>query len=90
MKWSERNKSRSHQIIFTDDGSTDSSFEVLLDIRRQNDENVDIIKFTRNFGQLLAVVAGYDHAAGDCIINLSADLQDPPHLINRMLDAYYK
>jgi polyisoprenyl-phosphate glycosyltransferase len=83
------NKSKSYEIIFVDDGSTDLSFDVLLGIKQQDNENVSIIKFTRNFGQLSAVIAGYNHAVGDCIINISADLQDPPHLINNMLDAFY-
>lgn len=84
-----QNSAKSHEMIFIDDGSTDSSFAVLLELKNQDPEHVKILKFTRNFGQVAAVLAGYQHAKGDCIINISADLQDPPRLINEMLHAYF-
>jgi len=85
----QQNSSKSHELIFIDDGSTDRSFTVLLELKKQDPEHVKIIKFTRNFGQVAAILAGYQHANGDCIINISADLQDPPRLINEMLNAYF-
>jgi dolichol-phosphate mannosyltransferase len=75
----------SYEIIFIDDGSKDRSFDVLLDIKRSSDSSVRIIKFPRNFGQVAAMMAGYEHARGKCVINISADLQDPPELISEML-----
>jgi polyisoprenyl-phosphate glycosyltransferase len=74
-----------YEIIFIDDGSQDRSFEVLLEIKRTSDIPVRIIKFPRNFGQVSAMMAGYKYARGKCVINISADLQDPPELITEML-----
>ena len=83
------NKGKSYEIIFVDDGSYDSSFAELTKLRSRDPEHVKLIKFTRNFGQLAAVTAGYHLAQGKCIINISADMQDPPSLINNMLDAHF-
>jgi len=66
------------EIIFIDDGSRDKSFLELLEILKHNTGLVKVIKLTRNFGQDRAMLAGYHYASGDCIINISADLQDPP------------
>ncbi len=76
---------KSYEIIFIDDGSHDASFEKLMQLKNQDPDHIKLIKFTRNFGQVPAVLAGYHYAIGDCIINISADLQDPPALINDML-----
>ncbi len=76
------------EVIFIDDGSRDGSFPVLLNLREQHPGLVRIIRFTRNFGQVAALFAGYRHARGKCMVNLSADLQDPPELINEMLAAH--
>jgi dolichol-phosphate mannosyltransferase len=51
---------------------------------------VTIIQLTRNFGQVAALLAGYHHATGRCVITMSADGQDPPELINDMLHGFYK
>ena len=83
------NKGRSYEIIFVDDGSYDSSFAELTKLRSRDPEHIKLIKFTRNFGQVAAITAGYHLARGECIINISADMQDPPSLINNMLDAYF-
>jgi dolichol-phosphate mannosyltransferase len=84
----DRNPSKSYEIIFIDDGSYDGSYEKLTQLKKKNPENIKIIKFTRNFGQVPAIIAGYQHANGECIINISADLQDPPILINDMMKSY--
>lgn len=78
------------EIIFIDDGSKDQSLNELLKIKQQFPDRISIIKFTRNFGQVPAILAGYRHASGKCIVTISADLQDPPELINNMLDSYFK
>jgi dolichol-phosphate mannosyltransferase len=78
------------EIIFVDDGSGDGSLQELLDIRQENPELVRIIKFTRNFGQVSAVMAGFAHAHGQCVVMMSADGQDPAALINDMLAAHLK
>jgi dolichol-phosphate mannosyltransferase len=84
-----KNTSRTHEIIFIDDGSHDDSFNELMEIKESDPQHVKVIKFTRNFGQVSAIRAGLQHAGGQCIVNISADLQDPPELINQMLDAYF-
>lgn len=77
------------EVIFVDDGSGDNSLEELLRIRQENPETVKVIKLTRNFGQTNALLAGFSHAKGKCIIAISADGQDPPSLINDMLYAHF-
>jgi dolichol-phosphate mannosyltransferase len=67
------------EFVFVNDGSTDGSLEELKSIKeRHADERVKIVSLTRNFGQMAAIVAGWQNADGDAAINLAADLQDPP------------
>lgn len=86
----QQNSELTCEIIFVDDGSGDGSFEELLKIRRQYPDMVKVIKFTRNFGQVNAWIAGLSYAKGKCVAAMSADGQDPPALINQMLHAYFK
>lgn len=68
-----------HEFVFVDDGSTDASLQVLVDLKRQlQDDRIVIVTFTRNFGQVAAIAAGWEYATGDAVINMAADLQDPP------------
>lgn len=76
------------EFIFIDDGSLDDSFQELLELSKTATYSVKILKFSRNFGQVPAIYAGYAKATGDVIVNISADLQDPPELIIQMIDAY--
>jgi len=76
-----------YEVVFIDDGSDDGSLEELLAIRR-DDENVRVVSFTRNFGQMAAILAGFKQAAGDLLIQLSADLQDPISLVPQMVAEY--
>jgi dolichol-phosphate mannosyltransferase len=85
-----RNPNRTCEIIFIDDGSRDKSLDELLDIRARFPNIVKVIKFSRNFGQNSAIIAGLSHASGKCVIVISADGQDPPVLINDMLKAYFE
>ena len=64
------------ELIFVNDGSTDASMNILEVIAQQN-KNVRVISFSRNFGHEAAMIAGIDHAAGDVIICMDADLQHP-------------
>ncbi len=73
-----------YEIIFVDDGSTDSSFQILRDLH-QKDNNVKVIRFTRSFGQHIAVTAGLDHSKGESVISMDADLQDQPEEIPKLL-----
>jgi dolichol-phosphate mannosyltransferase len=74
-------------FIFVDDGSGDSSFEVLQRLALA-DPRVGIVKLSRNFGSNVAILAGLTHATGDCVVTISADLQDPPELIEEMVAAW--
>jgi dolichol-phosphate mannosyltransferase len=76
-----------YEIVFVDDGSDDGSLPELLKIR-DADENVRVVSFTRNFGQMAAILAGFKHATGDLVIQLSADLQDPIALVPQMVAEY--
>lgn len=83
------NPNHNGEIIFVDDGSEDGSLEELMRIRIQSPSNITVIKLTRNFGQGGALLAGYEHARGDCVITISADGQEPPSLINEMLHGFF-
>jgi len=82
---------RAYEIIFVDDGSSDGSLEILLDLREKN-PNVKIISFSRNFGQTAALSAGIDCSKGDIIIPMDGDLQTDPEdillLLKRVEDGY--
>jgi glycosyltransferase involved in cell wall biosynthesis len=75
------------EFVFVDDGSDDGSLAELLAIR-QRDPTVRVISFTRNFGQMAAILAGLKTAKGDLVLHLSADLQDPVDLIPRMVQQF--
>jgi len=76
-----------YEIVFVDDGSDDGSLQELLAIRAR-DPNVRVVSFTRNFGQMAAILAGFKQATGDLIVQLSADLQDPVSLVPQMIAEY--
>ena len=76
-----------YEIIFVDDGSKDSSLQEILSLKEQ-DSRVKAITFTRNFGQVAAMTAGFKEATGDAIINISADLQDPVELIPQIVEKW--
>ena len=77
-------KKYDYEIIFINDGSSDSSWQKILDLANQN-KNVKGFCFSKNFGQQLALKAGYDFAVGDAIITMDSDLQHPTILIPRMI-----
>lgn len=76
-----------YEIIFVDDGSDDGSFAALLKLKQQ-DPNLRLLKFTRNFGQQAAVLAGFRLCRGDIVVQLDSDLQHPPEEIPKLLDAF--
>lgn len=73
-----------YEIIFIDDGSKDNSYNELLSIKKIDDK-IKLIRFSRNFGQVAAINAGFENATGDAVVNISADLQDPAFLILDMV-----
>ena len=77
--------SRSWEVIAIDDGSKDRSLEILKELRTTHPQ-LRIISFRRNFGQTAAMAAGFDHARGDVIVTLDADLQNDPADIHMLLD----
>jgi len=78
-------------VIFVNDGSTDQSLEVLRELA-DKDKHVRVIVFRRNFGQTAAISAGIDHAKGDIVVLLDADLQndpaDIPMLLSKLEEGY--
>ena len=78
-----------YEIIFVDDGSEDDSYNELLKLR-EKDENIKIIKFTRNFGAYTAIFAGLKYANGNCMLIIPADLQTPPKLVLEMYSWWEK
>jgi polyisoprenyl-phosphate glycosyltransferase len=76
-----------YELVFVDDGSRDASWQEILDLQAR-DPRVKAITFTRNFGQMAAMLAGFKAATGDAVINISADLQDPVELIPQMVNRW--
>jgi polyisoprenyl-phosphate glycosyltransferase len=74
-------------IIFVNDGSSDSTLSMLEEFY-QRDDRVSYISLSRNFGHQSALAAGLDHAVGDVVITLDADLQHPPEVISTLLQAW--
>jgi glycosyltransferase involved in cell wall biosynthesis len=76
---------RNYEIIVVDDGSTDRSFELLKGLHAQ-DKRLKVIRFRRNFGQTAAFAAGFEHAQGQVVVTMDADLQNDPADIPRLLE----
>lgn len=75
---------REYEIIFVNDGSKDSTFQIIEKLAK-NDKNVGGISLSRNFGKEGVLKAGLEHAKGDLIVVMDADLQDPPSLLPEMI-----
>lgn len=76
-----------HEVIFIDDGSRDKTVS-LIKAHCKKDKNIKLIRFNRNFGHQKALSAGYQYASGDCVVSMDADLQDPPEIINQMVQEW--
>jgi glycosyltransferase involved in cell wall biosynthesis len=73
------------EIIMVDDGSSDRSVAIIAELAKE-DPRVRLVEFARNFGQTAAILAGIDHATGDVLIPMDADLQNDPEDIPRLLE----
>lgn len=79
--------SAQYEILFVNDGSTDSSLEILKEINA-HDKRVRILSLSRNFGHQAALTVGLDHARGDAVILMDGDLQDPPEVIEDFFNKW--
>jgi len=75
------------ELIFVNDGSTDSTLETLL-LRQKTNPRLQIVDLSRNFGKEAALTAGLHVASGDAVVLIDVDLQDPPELISKMIDKW--
>lgn len=76
-----------YEIVFTNDGSRDESLQILQRFHQQRPGQIRIIDFNGNFGQHMAVMAGFAHVRGEVVVTLDADLQNPPEEIPKLLQA---
>jgi len=76
-----------YELIFVNDGSTDKTAEIIAGFC-ESDANVRLINFTRNFGHMPAISAGMEHARGQAIYVIDADLQDPPEIFPQMAEKW--
>jgi len=76
------------EVIYVDDGSTDSTPELLRALQR-GDTRVRALRLSRNFGHQLAITAGIEHSSGDAVIVIDGDLQDPPEVILEFLAKWF-
>jgi dolichol-phosphate mannosyltransferase len=77
------------EMLFVDDGSRDRTLAILR-LLQEADSRVRVIAFSRNFGHQIAVTAGLEHADGDAVVLIDADLQDPPEVIKEMLRLWQR
>lgn len=78
---------KTHEIVFVEDGSVDSSWSVLRDLARQHPGQILAIQLMRNFGQHNALMCGFRHARGELIVTMDDDLQNPPEEIPKLIKA---
>ena len=75
------------EVILVDDGSSDQSYVLML-AAREADERFKVLRLSRNFGHQVAITAGIDVAAGDAVIVMDADLQDPPEVVVELAERW--
>ena len=78
---------RSYEVIFVDDGSRDRSAALLKDQFLARPESTRVVVFNANYGQHLAIIAGFEHSRGERVVTLDADLQNPPEEIGKLIAA---
>jgi undecaprenyl-phosphate 4-deoxy-4-formamido-L-arabinose transferase len=78
---------KSYEIILTNDGSTDNSSVMLQALHNRRPDQIRVIEFNGNFGQHMAIMAGFERVRGQIIITMDADLQNPPEEIGKLVAA---
>ena len=78
---------KSYEIILTNDGSTDRSSEILKQLHERRRDQIRVIEFNGNFGQHMAIMAGFERVRGEIVITMDADLQNPPEEIGKLVEA---
>lgn len=76
-----------YEIILTNDGSTDNSARMLRDLHQRRPHQIRVIEFNGNFGQHMAIMAGFERVRGQIVITMDADLQNPPEEIGKLIVA---
>lgn len=76
----------SYEVIYTNDGSQDRSWEILQSLHKAYPQHVRAINFEGNFGQHMAIMAAFELARGEIVINLDADLQNPPEEMPKLIE----
>jgi dolichol-phosphate mannosyltransferase len=77
----------SYELIFINDGSRDNTAQIIAGLC-EKDSHVRLINFSRNFGHMPAITAGMEHAKGEAVFVIDADLQDPPEVLPRMAEKW--
>ncbi|MBF9232024.1 glycosyltransferase family 2 protein [Microvirga sp. BT350] len=74
-------------VVFVDDGSRDDTLEIIKTIS-MTEPRIGAVSFSRNFGKEIAIAAGLDHARGDAVVIMDADLQHPPEMIETFVERW--
>ncbi len=77
---------KSYEVIYTNDGSKDNSLTILKELQKKYPKHVRVIDFSGNYGQHMAIMAAFAESRGEVVINLDADLQNPPEEIPKLLE----